>query len=65
MELRDRLTKYSHFIPVSHPYTGKEIDELFTKEVVKLQGFSSSIVSDRRFFGVPFGLNCSRKQGPN
>ncbi|MCI33970.1 transposon TF2-1 polyprotein, partial [Trifolium medium] len=33
MVVVDRLTKYAHFIPVSHPYTAKEIAELFIKEV--------------------------------
>lgn len=42
-----RLTKYAHFLPVSHPYTAKNIADLFIKEMVRLHGFPSSIVSDR------------------
>jgi hypothetical protein len=47
MVIVDRLTKYAHFLPVKHPYTARDIAELFTKEVVRLHGFPSSIVSDR------------------
>ncbi|XP_058786123.1 uncharacterized protein LOC131660807 [Vicia villosa] len=47
MVVVDRLTKYVHFLLVSHPYTAKYIAELFVKEVVRLHGFPSSIVSER------------------
>lgn len=47
MVVMDSLTKYAHFLPISHPYTVKEIAELFIQEVVRLHGFPSSIVSDR------------------
>lgn len=43
----DRLSKYSHFIAIKHPYTARSIAEVFVKEVVRLHGILNSIVSDR------------------
>ena len=45
--LVDRLTKYAHFLLIKHPYTAKIVADLFVKEVVRLHGVPTSIVSDR------------------
>ena len=43
----DRLTRYANFLAFSHPYTAKEVLEVFIKEIVKLHGFPKSIITDR------------------
>jgi hypothetical protein len=45
--LVDRLTKYVHFIPLSHPYTVQTVAGRFMENIVKLHGPPASIVSDR------------------
>ena len=43
----DKLTKFVHFIPLSHPYTAAKVATLYLQHVLKLHGMLATIVSDR------------------
>jgi hypothetical protein len=43
----DRFSKYSHFLPLSHPYSAESVAQVFFAEIVRLHGVPQSIVSDR------------------
>ncbi|GJZ31380.1 putative mitochondrial protein [Tanacetum coccineum] len=42
----DRVSKYAHFIEVTHPYTTKSIAQLFLDHIYRLHGLPKSIVHD-------------------
>ena len=43
----DRLTKSAHFIPINIRYSLDKLTQLYIREVVRLHGIPSSIISDR------------------
>jgi len=43
----DRLTKSAHFIPINISFPVSQFAEIYIREIVKLHGVPSSIVSDR------------------
>jgi len=46
MVVVDRLSKYAHFIPISHSYTASKIAQVFLANIFKLHGLPNSIVTD-------------------
>lgn len=47
MVVVDRLSKYIHLFPLTHPYTASSVAQVFMEGVCKLYGVPKSIVSDR------------------
>jgi hypothetical protein len=43
----DRFSKYTHFIPLSHPHPASSVAQAFFQDIVRLHGFPESIASDR------------------
>lgn len=43
----DRLTKYAHFLALSHPYVVEQVVEDFLDNIHKLHGMPNAIITDR------------------
>lgn len=41
-----RLSKYAHFLALSHPFITKDVARVFVKEIVRLHGFPKAIIPD-------------------
>lgn len=50
----DHLSKYAHFVALTHTYIATSIAKLFLEQVYKLHGMPTDIISDRGsvFFSV-------------
>ena len=43
----DMLSKYAHFLPLSHPFTAPQVAQLFLTKIIKLHDIPCSIISDQ------------------
>jgi len=60
MVVVDRLSKYAHFMPISHPFTVAKVANIFILNVFELHGLPYSIVTDRMWFSpADFGKRYS------
>lgn len=60
----DLLTKFAQFISLKHPFSAYSVVAVFIKEIVRLHGFPSAIISDRdRIFMSNFWKELFHLQG--
>ena len=58
------MSKYAHFLSLSHPFTATTIAQLFLDHIFRLHGPHASIVSDRDpIFVIAFWIELFRMQG--
>lgn len=60
----DRLSKYSHFMTLKHPFIASDVAQKFIQEIVRLHGYALSIISDRyKFFLSSSWKDCFKASG--
>lgn len=42
----DKLSKYAHFLPLSHPFSALQVAQLYFDNIYKLHGLPKAIISD-------------------
>ncbi|KAL5769765.1 hypothetical protein ACOSP7_013919 [Xanthoceras sorbifolium] len=64
MVVVDRLSKYTYFVPLKHPYTALTVAQALVREIIRLHGVPTSIVSDHdRVFISSFWQHLFKLQG--
>jgi hypothetical protein len=43
----DKFSRYSHFIPLKHPFTALQVAKAYMTNVFKIHGLPQAIISDR------------------
>jgi hypothetical protein len=43
----DKFSKYSHFVPLKHPFSAASVAQVFMQQIYRLHGLPVAIVSDR------------------
>nr|GEV61677.1 putative mitochondrial protein [Tanacetum cinerariifolium] len=60
----DCLSKYAHFVPLRHPYTGSTVAAIFMREMIRLHGVPKAMVTDRdKVFMSKFWTEIFKWQG--
>jgi hypothetical protein len=47
MVVVDKFSKYSHFVPLKHPFSAASVAQVFMQQIYRLHGLPVAIVSDR------------------
>ena len=43
----DKFSKYSHFVPLTHPFTALSVATVYMQSIFRLHGLPLAIISDR------------------